>query len=194
MAKINRKKGKSLIRFPESYVVIDIETTGLSPLCDEIIEISAIKVENNSIIETFSFLIKPKCNSLSYFITKLTGITNKMLASAPSISEILPQFSEFIGDSILIGHNVNFDINFLYDEFQKILKTKLNNDFVDTMQIARRLYPELAHHKLKDVAEKHGVCTKGAHRGLKDCEITQAVFVKMREDVIQKFQDINKFC
>lgn len=194
MAKNNRKKGKSLIRFPESYVVIDIETTGLSPLCDEIIEISAIKVEYNSIIETFSFLIKPKCSSISYFITKLTGITNKMLASAPSITEVLPQFSEFIGDSILVGHNVNFDINFLYDEFQKILKTKLNNDFVDTMQIARRLYPELAHHKLKDVAEKHGICTEGAHRGLKDCEITQAVFVKMREDVIQQFQDINKFC
>ena len=109
-------KGKSIIDVPRSYVVIDIETTGLSPVYDEIIEVGAIKIQNGQIIDTFESLIKPSFkpwgNYIDEFIEELTGITNEMLADAPDVLDIFPKFLEFIDDNIIIGHNVNFDINF----------------------------------------------------------------------------------
>ena len=118
--KPHRNKGRSLLIFPSEYVVIDIETTGLSPECDYIIELSAIKIKDNNIINTFSALIKPdealyededsnECY-VNDFITNLTGITNEMLEDAPHISDVLEQFLSFVGNNIIVGHNVNFDI------------------------------------------------------------------------------------
>ena len=90
-----RKKGKSLIKIPSRFVVFDIETTGLNPATDEIIEISAIKVRDNVIEDTFSYLIKPN-NEIPYFITELTKITNEMVENAPSIEEVLPKFLDLL--------------------------------------------------------------------------------------------------
>ena len=105
-------KGKSLIEFPNKYIAFDIETTGLDPMYDEIIEIGAIKIENGKEIETFSTLIKPEYE-INDFITELTGITNEMVQNAPKINEVLTRFMDFIKDSIILGHNINFDINFI---------------------------------------------------------------------------------
>lgn len=107
-------KGKSLIEIPNKYIAFDIETTGLDPMYDEIIEIGAIKIEDGKEIETFSTLIKPEYE-IDEFITELTGITNEMVMDAPKINEVLPKFMDFIKDSIILGYNVNFDINFIYD-------------------------------------------------------------------------------
>lgn len=107
-------KGNSLLDFPNDYVVLDIETTGLDPDYDDIIEISAMKCVADEPIDAFSTLIKAPFG-VSDFITDFTGITNEMLADAPAISDIFPQFLEFLSDNIIIGHNVNFDVNFLYD-------------------------------------------------------------------------------
>ena len=98
-------KGRSLLDFPNSYVVIDVETTGLDPTYDKIIEIGALKVENGTLVDTFSTLVNPGV-PVDDFITQLTGITNDDLASAPALDSALSAFSNFIGDSILVGHNV----------------------------------------------------------------------------------------
>src|SRR5699024_10738657 len=96
---IRKNKGQSLLAFPDNYTVFDIETTGLDSKYDEIIEIGALKIKNNKIIDQFSFLIKPT-SPIGEFITELTGITNEMVSDAPNINEILPKFLEFIGDDI----------------------------------------------------------------------------------------------
>ena len=116
-------KGDSLTCFVKDYVVFDIETTGLDSVHNEIIEIGAIKVVENEIVDTFQSFIKPKYR-ISSFITNLTGISNDMVKDALDVREVLMLFKEFVGDDILIGHNVNFDINFVYDHLI------LNNDHV----------------------------------------------------------------
>lgn len=133
-------KGESLITFPESYIVLDLETTGLSPRRDEIIEIGAIKVKDGRAEGHFHSLIKPTME-INNFITRMTGISNEMVADAPRIGEVIPPFESFIGDYILVGHNVHFDINLLYDNFQRELGWALTNDFVDCLRLAKRLLP-----------------------------------------------------
>lgn len=172
-------KGKSLDNLVDDYVLVDIETTGLSPQRDDIIEIGAIKVKNNEIVDTYTSLINIKRNVPSY-ITKLTGITTEMIFTEGKASkEVLQSFMDFAGDNIIVGHNVNFDINFLYDKCEKYLNTYLSNDFIDTMKIAKRLV-DTPNYKLGTLAEYFEVDYNGAHRGLKDVEITYEVYNKLR--------------
>lgn len=178
---VGRKfKGKSLIEYPDNFVVFDIETTGLNSKTDEIIEIGAIKVKNNQIVDTFTTLIKPEY-LIDPFITSLTGITNEMVKDAPSIKEVLLNFLNFIGDDILIGHNVNFDINFIYDSLIKCDLGGLKNNFVDTLRLSRKLLPDLKHHRLNDLSKYYNIDSKGSHRALKDTEITLEVYYKLKE-------------
>ena len=148
-------KGTSSICFPNNYVLIDIETTGLSPDYDEIIELAAIKVCNNEIIDTFSSFVKPSFE-IDEFITELTGITNSMVSNAPDITSVIDKYLDFIGENIIIGHNVNFDINFIYDFAQKN-GYNFSNDFVDTMRLFRKLHPELKHHRLSDMCSLYKI-------------------------------------
>lgn len=176
-------KGNSIVAFPASYVVVDIETTGLNPACNEIIEISALKVVYGE-KSVYSSLIKPK-NSIDDFIEELTGISNEMVADAPDITDELPKFLEFVKDSVIVGHNVNFDINFIYTACENNNLRHFSNDFVDTMRIARRLLPQLKHHRLKDIIEHYKMSYEGAHRALRDCELTDAIYHKLREEIAE---------
>lgn len=189
-------KGKSLISFPDSYCIIDIETTGLSPSYDNIIEISSLKIENNTVVDKFSSLVKPNVlgeNYVDEFITELTGITNEMLSSAPSEKVVIPIFKEFIGSSILVGHNIHFDINFLYDSFESLLDIPLSNDFVDIMRLSRRIHSELPSHRLYDIAELYGIDYSAAHRSLKDCEITYNCYLQIKNEIENKFESLDSF-
>lgn len=177
-----KNKGKSRIAFPEDFIVIDLETTGFDPSFDNIIEIAALRVRGGEIVDSFSTLVKPY-DEIDEFITELTGITNDMLSAAPTPEEIFPSVREFIGEDMIVGHNVNFDINFLYDWFEIILNEPFTNDFIDTMRIARKVFPELPHHRLKDVAATVGVVPGGAHRAATDCETTFACFRALRDRV-----------
>lgn len=192
-----REKGNSLTIIPENYSVIDIETTGLDPRFDEIIEIAAIKVRENKIIDKFQSLVKPSSYFIDYddndneitfyvdeFITKLTGITNNMLEEAPIIDEVIPQFINFIKDDILVGHNVNFDINFLYDVVLEKENLKLQNDYVDLMRLARKVYPNFINHRLITIAANLGVNCDNHHRALADCIITFDSFTRLNEYVL----------
>ncbi len=190
-------KGNSLISFPDSYTIIDIETTGLSPNHDQIIELSALRIRDNSIIESFSSLVKPVPDStgmyINEFIETLTGITNDMLSSAPDLFPALQDYLTFLGDDILVGHNVNFDINFLYDNSKKMFSKPLCNDFIDTMKIFCKLYPEYPSHRLEELARKYSINYSGAHRSLTDCQITAECYNSLRNDISSKYESLDAF-
>lgn len=185
-------KGKSTTDLLSDYIIFDIETTGLDSSYDEVIEIGAIKVKNNKIVSKFNSLVKPK-NEIDEYITELTGITNEMVKDAPTIEEILPDFMNYIGNDILIGHNVNFDINFIYDNLYRNKFDVLTNDFIDTMRISRKLLPELPHHRLIDLAKYFKIDSTNNHRSLKDCEITMNVYENLKETALQKYDNVDEF-
>lgn len=180
---IREGKGKSLIAFPKEYVVVDIETTGLDFGFDYIIEVSGVKVKDDKIIDEFSSLLKPDFfESLPKFITELTGITDDMILSAPPRSEIIPRFIEFIGHDIIVGHCVHFDVNFLYDT-ARLYDIVLSNDMVDTYRISRKLYPDMEHHRLSDIAERLNVAQEIQHRALADVKTTFECYIKMKQKI-----------
>lgn len=185
-------KGKSIIDIPDNYIIFDIETTGLDPKYDEIIEIGAIKINNGEKIDIFYTLIKPK-TEIDEFITNLTGITNSMLKDAPSINKILPKFMDFIKDSILVGHNINFDINFIYDNLEYYNLIPITNNFIDTLRISRKLFPDLKHHRLNDLANYYNIDTSGIHRAMKDVDITFEIFNYLKTTISDKYSDLEDF-
>ena len=190
-------KGKNKLILPNDYVVIDIETTGLSPELDDIIEVAGVRYKNGEKVDEFSSLVKPpREDGEEYvwsYITELTGITNEMLEDAPMLSEVIPKFYSFIGDSVLVGHNVNFDINFLYDEFFKIVSKPLTNDFVDTMRMSRRVHPEEKHHRLKDLVKRYNITQENAHRALDDCEVTKEIYDSIKDDIRNLYGSFEEF-
>lgn len=173
-------KGKNLLEFPKDYVVLDIETSG-NPYADPIIEVGALKVRNGKIADTYDQLIDPQ-GDINYFVTELTGITNEMVRGKPIFSDVAEGCYRFLENEIIVGHNVHFDINFMYDAFL-LNGFYLSNDFVDLLRISRRLSPTLENHKLGTVATSLGVSYKGAHRGLTDCIITYECFERYRKMV-----------
>ena len=183
------EKGCSLFEIPTDYVVLDLETTGLDPTWNEIIEIGAIRVRNLDIVDTFSQLIKPS-EPIDDFIAELTGITNEMVADAPSIEEVLPGFLQFVGNDIVVGHNVNFDINFLYDNCVQILGHGFTNDYVDTMRLSRRLFPEERHHRLSDLEKRFSLHNEAAHRALSDVMLTNQCLEYLRSYVLDNGIDL----
>lgn len=177
-------KGHSIIDFPEEYVVVDLETTGLSTQWDSIIEISAILCSDDNPVRSFSELVY--CDYIDEYITSLTGITNEMAQAARKLQDVVKDFSAFIGDKILVGHNVNFDINFLYDAFKGSGEI-LSNNFIDTMRISRKLFPDKRHHRLVDMAELYGFTRPALHRGLDDCVTAHALFLALKRDALAKY-------
>lgn len=188
------KKGLSLLDFPKEYILIDLETTGLSPTYNEIIEISALKIKDGEIIDTFSELIKPEYE-IDDFIAKLTGITNEMVENSRNIKEVISDFMSFINkDDILVGYNVNFDINFLYDNMLRTFNKFLENNFVDIMRIAKyALKDEVDSFRLKRLAKYYEIDTNGMHRGEKDCQVSKIIFEKVQELILDKHQTHEAF-
>ena len=184
-------KGKYRPGFPLDYVVVDTETTGLDRYSC-VIEAAALRVRGGQVTAEFSTLIQPPRRELyrngewqegfvEPFITQLTGITDTMLETAPLPETALPQLLDFLGDDPILGHNVHFDVNMLYDDLTRCLGRPLPNDYFDTLRLSRRLLPQLPHHRLGDVAAALGVPYLGAHRALGDCRITQACYLALRD-------------
>lgn len=176
------KKGNSILESIADYVVLDLETTGLDPRQDEIIEVAAIRVRNHVVAEQFTSLVKPQY-PIDEFITELTGITNEMLQDAPDITTVLPALRSFIGSDIILGHNVNFDINFIYDKSESLGLEDFSNDYIDTMRMSRRLYPEERHHRLQDLVDRLKVGKAVAHRAMADTEQTKACYDAMLKEL-----------
>ena len=151
----------------------------MSPLYNELIEISAIKYEGAKKLDTFSTLIKPK-KEVSSTITNLTGITNKMLEDAPTIEKVMPELIEFIGDNPIVAHNANFDYSFLQNNSNKSFT---NNKVIDTVAISRKMLPNLPNHKLNTVARYIGIQEEGYHRAEFDCECCAKIYMKYLENI-----------
>jgi len=171
-------KGKSILEFTSSFVVLDFETTGLDPAYDEIIEVGAIKVVNGNVESEYTTFIKPK-RPISEFITDLTGISNDMVKDAPSIEAALSPLINFIGDSVVLGHNTHFDINFLYDYCMDYLKIPFTNNMIDTIRIARIAFKDIGGYKLSTLAAHFKVKVKPTHRAINDCRCTLAIYNHM---------------
>ena len=167
-------------------MVFDLETTGINQERDEIIEISAVKVRNHEIVEEFSTLVNPG-RHIPAGATAVNGITDEMVKDAPDIGTAMGAFLSFIGDSVLVGHNIHtFDTNFVYDAAYRFLGKEVRNDYIDTLYMARKYLPELSHHKLTDVAAHFHLQTEGAHRALFDCMMNQGCYEELGKLMEQK--------
>lgn len=171
-AELNKRKKET------KFVAIDVETTGLSPVYNELIEVSAIKYEGAKKVGTFSTLIKPK-KEVSSTITKLTGITNRMLQNAPEVEKVMPDLINFIGDNTIVAHNANFDYSFLQNNSNRSFT---NNKVIDTVAISRKMLPNLPNHKLNTVARCIGIQDEGFHRAEFDCECCAQIYIKYLEN------------
>lgn len=172
--------GKLLLAYPDDYTVLDIETTGLNPQNDYITEISAIKYRNNRRVDEFSSLVKPEL-SIPYYITRLTGIDDAMVADAPSIDEVILSFKDFLADDIIAGYNVAFDLSFIAENLAGYYAKRLANDYVDVMKLAQNELPFLGRYKQTAVAEYFNIAIAGAHRALVDCGICNGCYQKLKE-------------
>lgn len=168
-------KGDSLLQSFDNYVAIDLETTGLNPSDEEIIEFAAVRVVNGRVADTFSSLANPR-REISEEITKITGITNEMLKDVPDVADVLKDFLAFVGDSVVVGHNVNFDINFIYDSCERHGLGTFSNNFVDTMRISRKCTVGARNHKLDTLLKHYGIVNDNAHRALSDALCTQQLY------------------
>lgn len=169
----------------DTYVVFDIETTGLSKEKEMITEIGAVKVADGKIIERFSTFVNPQ-RPISAEITKLTGITDDMVKDAPTIENVLPEFLKFCEDTVLVAHNASFDTGFIRIAAERAGLGELHHTIVDTLELARALLPELNKHKLDIVCEHLGVTLNGHHRAVNDAEATAEVFIKFLDMLAEK--------
>ena len=179
------------------YTVLDVETTGLSKYCCKLTEIAAIRVRDNRVVEKYQSLINPECN-IPEFITHLTGIDNELVKNERTITEVIPEFISFLGEDIMVGHNVGFDYGFINYNSEKHLNQSLINPRLCTIKLSRRLLPDLASRKLASLCDYFEVTNDNAHRAMGDCIATNRIFSKMNailhnngvteRDEILKFQ------
>lgn len=161
----------------KDYVVFDFETTGLDSNKDEIIEIGAVKISKGKIVSTFSAFIKPSV-AIPEEITELTHITEEMVADAPAINYVLPDFYKYCYGCGLVAHNIAFDYGFLSNIAKKMMYN-FDNPQYDTMILARNKLKGLKNYKLGTICEYLGVSLVGAHRAVNDCLATAKVFLKL---------------
>ena len=203
-----REKGSSLTSIPTEYTLVDIETTGLSPIYDNIIEVALVKIKDSKEINRLNTLIKPPVSEyyidedeissfketeihtdangdkyiiyyVDNFITELTGITNEMLETAPTFDEFAPQLYDFIGNDILVGYNVNFDINFLYDNFTKSIGEKLSNNYFDLLRLSKKILRDLEDYRLETVKCFFEIPQPKEHRALGDCYLANEILKEL---------------
>lgn len=173
---LGNTQGKLLNEYIEDYVVFDLETTGVSPYNDEVIEISAVKARKGKVVEEFSELVNPK-RTIPFAASRVNNITDDMVSDAPFFDEVLRHFLEFVGEDVLVGHNIqSFDMKFIYRDCERYFHQLITNDYVDTLILAKRCFPEWRHRRLGDLADYYGISTQGAHRALADCRMNQRVF------------------
>ncbi|SDC87458.1 DNA polymerase-3 subunit alpha [Paenibacillus sp. UNCCL117] len=149
------------------YVIFDVETTGLSVTNNKIIELAGVKMKDGKEIDRFATFIDPH-ERIPYNIQQLTNITDDMVRGAPDISEKLPQFMEFVGDAVLVAHNARFDMGFLNTNLKRLGLPEAANPVLDTLELARLLYPTMKNHRLNTLSDKFKVSLDNHHRAIDD--------------------------
>jgi DNA polymerase-3 subunit epsilon len=167
------------------YCVFDFETTGTSARTDKVIEIGMARIRKGKIVDTFSTFINPG-RPVPYYITNLTGITNSDVQDAPYFDEVYSQIKDFVGDAVLVAHNLGFDISFLRNECLSADLQMITNDSICTLKLARKIFPALPSKSLGNIVKYLKIRHRGVHRGLGDATATGKVLLKMfralRED------------
>lgn len=170
-----RNKGPSLVRVVRDFAVIDLETTGLDPRFCEIIEVAAVRVRDFCVTEVFHELIKPE-EPIPPFISALTGITNEMVENARSIDAVLPELIHFLDGDIILGHNVNFDLNFICDASALLGAPYTGTGYLDTLRLSRIVLKDLGSHGLSALRDHFEIEPFREHRALSDCYDTLEVY------------------
>lgn len=180
--KLNQEKFNPKID-DATFVVIDLETTGAkAPPC-RITEIGAFKVKKGEITDQFHTLVNPE-TPIPEFITGLTGISDDMVKDAPKFHEIIGDLLAFIGDSIVVAHNAQFDIRFLNHEIGLIHEDhKLANSNLCTVQLSRKLLPEIDNHRLNTVASHYRISLLNHHRASDDARATAEILINLLESL-----------
>lgn len=162
----------------KTFVAFDLETTGLDPVNDYIIEVGAIKVTDGKIVARLQQFIKPPVQ-IPPFITKITSITNEMVKNAPTINEAFEDIYDFLGNYPLVGHNVKFDYTFLQQKRDEYDGYEMKNPLMDTLSLSRTFRYDLVNHRLGAIAESYGFDSEGAHRADFDAELTANILLKL---------------
>ena len=170
----DKQREGALTAMLKSYIAFDVETTGLNPVENEIIEIGALKVRDGKVADRFMEFIRPQ-SPISAAITDLTGISNEMVASARTRSQVIPDFLDFCGDDVLVGHNVSFDYSFM-----KISASKDGLPFekmgIDTLKIAKKVHKDLDSKSLGRLCAYYHIENKSAHRAYHDALATAKLY------------------
>ncbi|WP_373402965.1 PolC-type DNA polymerase III [Candidatus Phytoplasma solani] len=172
-----------------TYVVFDLETTGLSGVRDKIIEIAGVKIKKGKKIDEFQVLINPQ-EKLTSTIINITNITDEMLVGKKTIDQVLPTFLEFIKDCVLVAHNANFDITFLKEKIKELNLEYMPQPIIDTLPLSQRYFSEfLKYFSLKRIASVFKVKMESHHRALSDSNATAEVFIKMIDQLSDPKKD-----
>lgn len=178
-----------------TYVVYDVETTGFSNVYDSIIELAAVKIQNGQIIDRFERFANPH-KPLTAKIIELTHITDDMLKNAPEVEQVITEFHEFIGDSILVAHNAPFDLGFLYVAYKKHGLEHVRHPAFDTVELSRLVNPAQKAHNLKALTRKYGIELTQHHRAIFDTEATAELMLHLlkqaKELGIEYHDDFNR--
>lgn len=169
-------KGKYTRALPTEYVLIDVESTGLSPYYDDILEVAAVRVRNNLVVDSFSKLVKNEDFFVPRFVTSMTGITMQMIEElGETPATVVAEFLDFVKDDLIVGYNTSFDINFLYDAALNELGRYFRNDYIDVMQFAKKIEKGSPRHRLVDMISLYNL-EHQSHRALADCFSTKEVY------------------
>lgn len=179
------------------FSVLDVETTGLSARNNRVIEIGIVRVKNLKITDKYTTLINPGCD-IPYFITQFTGIANSDVQYSPSFYDTAEDIEDFIGNSIISGHNLSFDEGFLSYEFARNGFEPLSNLSVCTLKLSRKIFPSLKSKSLGSVSEYLGVKNRDSHRALSDAEATAQILIKLikklsKENGVKTIQQLLEF-
>ncbi len=163
--------------FDATFVVVDVETTGLSPTADRMTEIAMMKVKNSVLVDEFSTLINPLI-TIPAEITRLTGIDNLMVQDAPPAREVVPYIAEFLGDAIFVAHNAQFDWGFVSETAIRERGIGLDNPQLCTVKLSKKILPHLPSKSLGPVTQALGITIPERHRASGDAYATALVLVK----------------
>lgn len=164
-----------------SYVLLDLETTGATPLKDRITEIALIRYEGEKEVARWQTLVNPEI-PISSFIQRLTGISNEMVTNAPTFKQIAGQLLDYLQDTVLCAHNARFDHGFLKNEFKRI-GIDLRQKVLCTVKLSRTLYPQHRSHGLDAIITRHGLTCTSRHRAMGDVEMVAAFLNTARNEL-----------
>ena len=183
-------KGRSLVDFPADYTVIDIDATGYHYGMDELVGVSALKIRGGQPAGEYHSLIQPMDIENAVAATEYSEAE---LAAAPAYMDVLPSFMEFIGQDVLVGHNVSFDINFIYD-YLCPHGIHLENDFVDTLRLSRKLFKDLDHHRLSDMVGHFGIAEiNGLPKSARNCRATHELLTCLHGAAVEACGGVDEF-